>query len=624
MLSNRFVTIFSLTFLVVITFIAIQTYNKEQKEILKGIKQELTAGATTLPLLLKTDTHIQDPLSLTQEKLLQYTNDLQKYLKHTNLSYLYSYIKDQKGNIRYSISSDIIKNKPFDLYNDKNLAYVFDTNKTLFVESNDNLGHFQSVYIPMQLSDGTYFVVRADYELKKIRILLEEHKQQILLRYIPLVVLTLIYLFITVKNTTRAQQIINEKTKRIRKIYETDKLTHLPNRNKLLKIIKKFPKLTLAIIDINNFKAVNEIYGAEIADQFLKHTAYEINAIIKYDMDLYKLNSDLFCITSTNMDSSYFEQYLYSLLEQLEKIEFQSGEYRVRATYTAGIAHAENFNNPILAAEYALENAKKSGKKVLNYNGSFETVSETSGKREVLDHINYAIKNGKFFPYFQPIYNLQTQSITKYEALIRMQKPDGEIVAPWYFLQTAIDTGLYKHLSEFMLKSVVQFAKENPQIQFSLNISAVDIENEEIRNKLFGTIITNKVEDQIVLEILESEDFKEYESLINFANEAKQNNIKVSIDDFGSGYSNFANLIEIDFDYLKIDGSLIKNILLDKRYEVVVREILSFAKQLKSQVIAEFVENEAIANKLKELGVDLLQGYYIGKPSAYLRDGLSM
>jgi c-di-GMP phosphodiesterase len=632
MQNNKVVTFLSLLFFVLIISIAANIYNHDKNSILETIDQELLAGANAVPFILEENYHHKELNSISKEQDLKHIKELSDYVKHTKLAYIYSFVKDKDGNIRFSSSSatdEELKNHDqniysFDIYNDKTVAKVFETKKIIFQNNSDVWGNFRSVYVPQIASDGSLYVTGADYKISDIESLQVYQRYKVLLIFIPLLIVTVIYFVIIFLRFKNAQNIIEEKTKELQKIYEVDKLTHLPNREKLLKYIRSHPNLMLAIIDVNNFKAINEIYGIKLADKFLINLAYEINHLINYDMNLYKLNNDLFCITSTNLNQHYFLQYIQSLLEKLEKTEFIDDTYTIRAIYTAGISHTEKIGNPLLAAEYAVDKAKKIGQKVIAYDGSYEEISETTNKRKILDDINYAIKNKKIFPYFQPIYNVHTKTITKYEALVRMELKNGEIVNPYYFLKIAIDTGLYKHITKNMLESVINTAKLHPHLEFSINMSSLDIENEDIKNYILETIINNKLENQITLEILESEDFQSFQTLINFSHDAQENNIKLSIDDFGSGYSNFSNLIEIHFNYLKIDGSLVRNILVDERYEVIIEQIVSFARQLDSQVIAEFVENEAIALKLEELGVDMLQGYYIGKPSANLIDGLSI
>jgi EAL domain-containing protein (putative c-di-GMP-specific phosphodiesterase class I) len=268
-----------------------------------------------------------------------------------------------------------------------------------------------------------------------------------------------------------------------------------------------------------------------------------------------------------------------------------------------------------MQAEIALKNAKEHRQHTMIYTSSMDINAKN---KKVLDDINNAIEKQQVFAYFQPIYDLQTKTITKYESLIRIKTQEGKIVPPAHFLDLAKKTVLYKELTDIMIQKVVCAAQENPHLNFSLNLSSIDIENETLTNHLLNTITQANIGTQITFEILESEEFKNFTSLLNFINEAKKLGIKISIDDFGSGYSNIANTIKLEIDYLKIDGSLITNILTNPRYEKILKSIINFAHEIGALTIAEFVENEAIAQKMQELHVDMIQGYHIGKPSPVL------
>ncbi|MEJ2373300.1 MAG: GGDEF domain-containing protein, partial [Sulfurimonas sp.] len=386
MQNNKIITFLSLLFFVLIISIAANIYNHDKYSILKTIDQELLAGANAVPIILEKNYHHKGLNNISKEQDLKHIKDLSNYIKHTKLAYIYSFVKDEEGNIRFSSSSatdEEIKNQDqniysFDIYNDKTVAKVFETQKVIFKNNSDVWGNFRSVYVPQIASDGSLYVTGADYKISDIESLQVYQKQKILLIFIPLLIVTVIYFIIISLRFKNAQNIIEEKTQELQKIYEVDKLTHLPNREKLLKYMRSHPNLMLAIIDVNNFKAINEIYGIKLADKFLINLAHEINNLINYDMNLYKLNNDLFCITSTNANQHYFQQYIQSLLEKLEKIEFVDDTYTIRAIYTAGISHTEKIGNPLLAAEYAVDKAKRIGQKVIKAAGREEDGSEDS------------------------------------------------------------------------------------------------------------------------------------------------------------------------------------------------------------------------------------------------------
>jgi len=163
-------------------------------------------------------------------------------------------------------------------------------------------------------------------------------------------------------------------------------------------------------------------------------------------------------------------------------------------------------------------------------------------------------------------------------------------------------TASFKRL-EFMQKPI------------TINIAIDDILNAKVSSFILRKLQKHPFPDLITFEILETNEILNYTKVSNFIKKIKAFNCSVAIDDFGSGYSNFEQVLKLDIDYIKIDGSLIKNIDTNKENEIVTKTIISFAKELGVKTIAEFVSNEAIFDKVKMLGIDYAQGYYIGKPA---------
>jgi len=151
-------------------------------------------------------------------------------------------------------------------------------------------------------------------------------------------------------------------------------------------------------------------------------------------------------------------------------------------------------------------------------------------------------------------------------------------------------------------------------ISVSVNLTLEDMEDITIKEFILQKLSTVPDVSKITFEIVESEDVKDNKTVMEFLEKLKQKGALIYIDDFGSGYSNFDYILKLHPDGVKIDGSLIKNILEDKNSQIIVKTILSFAKEMNIKTIAEFVENEEIFNKLKEMGVDYFQGYYFSPP----------
>jgi len=250
----------------------------------------------------------------------------------------------------------------------------------------------------------------------------------------------------------------------------------------------------------------------------------------------------------------------------------------------------------------------------------------------VFDNITYwenvitqAILSDNIFPFYQKIVDIDN-NVIKYEALMRLKRLDEkgqeEILTPDTFLEISKKTNQYNVLSIIMMKKVFE-AMQKEDMSFSINISLLDIENEMFLGNLKQLVdryhkeqikLLKKV-NPICFEIIEDKQIYDYDLLSDFINEFKDKNIDIAIDDFGSGYSSFMHLLKIKPNYLKLDGSLIKNIDTDIDAKIVVDGILKIAHELKIKIIAEYVHCKEIFDLLKKMGIDMFQGYFIGKPN---------
>jgi EAL domain-containing protein (putative c-di-GMP-specific phosphodiesterase class I) len=283
---------------------------------------------------------------------------------------------------------------------------------------------------------------------------------------------------------------------------------------------------------------------------------------------------------------------------------------------------------PSLILSYAqgerqvLESARLGIKELLKNNGNFICATGFAHQKyekahkniETLSMIRRAISDHRIICYFQPIIDNATRSIKKYESLVRLIDEEGKVLSPFFFLDVAKRGNYYAQITDMVLDYAFKALKYT-DMDISVNLSIIDIENETTRDKLFDLIEKNAQNaDRVVFELLEDENVKEFELIADFITEVKQAGVKIAIDDFGSGYSNFERLLQYQPDILKIDGSLVKNIEHDAFSRSVVKTIVAFAKEQAIQTVAEFVENETIYTILKEIGVDYSQGYHFGKP----------
>jgi len=216
--------------------------------------------------------------------------------------------------------------------------------------------------------------------------------------------------------------------------------------------------------------------------------------------------------------------------------------------------------------------------------------------------------------HYQPIICNQSKEVMKYEALMRLL--DGKkLLYPNYFFKYHITNNKqYNEVSKAMLERVVDDINMDRIGCATLNISMVNINDISYCRSFFNAVATIKDKSRLVIEFLESDDI-DYKKCMLFLSELKSMGLRISLDDFGAGYSNFMRMAEIDFDYIKIDGNIIRNIQKNKNL-AIVKSVVAYAKEVNTKTIAEYVENEEIYKSVCDLEIDYSQGHYFGKARA--------
>lgn len=399
-----------------------------------------------------------------------------------------------------------------------------------------------------------------------------------------------------------------------------DKLTNLPNRNRLKKDLAQTDDVLMAFFDIDGFLTLNDLFGEEIGDGILVELSYKLKEHFPAnEYSVYKLDVDKFVVVAVNSGKSVEEFYKYtkSFINKIENQSFLVNENEIDINLTVGVSHA----NGALAYKYAqrtITYARTKLRKIMIYNDSFNIHQSFENNIKWLKQLKNGFKENKFQAYFQPIVDTQTKEIYKYEALIRYIDENGNEVGPYNFLDIAKKTKQYPNIIKVILKDALKLIKEKNK-KVSINISYADISNRNTTKYIYDFLTAQSIEHTKLLsfEILESEEIVDFEEVSRFISEVKKFECIVGIDDFGAGYSNFHLLSKLKISFIKIDGSLIQNIHNSKDLEIIVRTISNIAKEFNVKTVAEFVANEEIYNKVKELNIDYSQGFYFDKPISY-------
>ena len=402
-----------------------------------------------------------------------------------------------------------------------------------------------------------------------------------------------------------------------------DKITKLPNRESLFYDISMLKKdAMLMYFHINQISALKELYGEELAYKVIIQKAEQLTEAMSGDnVVIYNIDLQRFAVLVK--DEKVFDKYLsilkYSIFNNMENDVYDCERgYSIIANFTVGIAYGRGhlYHRSHVALQKAILEK-------VNYKEYDTTNISKELQRSSLDRLKVyksALHDGNIVPYFQPIVNTQTTSVMKYEALARLITKDGEVIYPYQFLNSAIEDKTFEFFTRQITQKIFNIY-EKSDMYFSMNLTYDNINSvtmlEYIKNRLekYGG-------ERMTFEIVETEEIKDYGVVEDFILMVKKYGAKISIDDFGSGYSNFTNIIKLNIDYIKIDGTLVTKLLDDEKSKNMVAGLIQFAKSIDVETIAEFVSSRELYDEVKALHVDYIQGYYFGEPKPAKEYGL--
>ncbi len=400
-----------------------------------------------------------------------------------------------------------------------------------------------------------------------------------------------------------------EAKEKIDKLSFTDQLTGLQNRQKMQLDIQNQKPYGCIVFNIDRFREINDLFGVSIGDSILTQVGAWFK---KLGLDVYRIGGDEFAtLLFEQVEWSALEFTLAVWLEELSQTYFHIGNELISIRMNIGVALGSQ--KLLTQADIALHNAKEAKIAYALYEET-ENVEELYRTNIAMTAtIHKAIAKGQIICHYQPIVDFTTGKAVKYETLVRLIDESNSIIPPLYFLPIAKKTKLYSQITRSVVHQACKTFAHREE-EFSINLSIDDIEDPTTVQDIINTLLKTETASRVVFEILESEGIENYESVQHFIKQVKSLGAKIAIDDFGTGYSNFEHILQLHVDYIKIDGSLVRNIATDERHAIIVETIVDFARKIGAKTIAEFVSDEAIFLKLKSLGVDYSQGYYTGKP----------
>lgn len=400
----------------------------------------------------------------------------------------------------------------------------------------------------------------------------------------------------------------------------------MSDKNQLFDYLEANKLSVLIMIQIEDYNTLEKFYDKATVEEIEKKFGDAILYLFPNDCNfqrVYHLGNGLYALAKDRRTCQHSQQeieaglreFLHnvkSYMVKLDKIEY---DISAICSYTYGVIQI--YEDAKIGIEKAIENkldiVYADGLSGIEYAIALNNI-------ETLHTIKVALDGEKVVSFFQPIVNNRTCKVEKYESLVRLINEFGQVISPYAFLDIAKKGRYYTQITNIVLENSFKILKETDK-EVSINLSVIDIETASIRKKIFELLDAQKEDaKRVVFELLESEDIKDFDTVIRFIKSVKPLGVKIAIDDFGTGYSNFQRLLQYEPDILKIDGSLIKDIQENKLSKDIVETIVTFAQKQKLKTIAEFVENEDIFNIVKEIGIDYSQGYAFGKPEEYIND----
>lgn len=382
----------------------------------------------------------------------------------------------------------------------------------------------------------------------------------------------------------------------------------------------------LCFMDLDSFKIVNDTCGHQAGDELLRQLTQLFDSLVRKSDVLARLGGDEFGILLYKCSVPEALKLANQIRHEVENFQFLWKENRFTIGVSVGLVVVddrwESIESVFNAADSACYIAKNEGRnRVVVYREGEGNVSNRKVATHWVEEINTALETDRLRLACQKILPLHNQPDgLRFEMLLRLELPDGELVSPQSFLPSAERYGLISALDERAIGLTLGWLMANPSLQksirhVSLNLSAGSFTDPEFATKLINTIASSGVPpEKICFELTETATIANLSKASDFMDKLAAIGCRFTIDDFGSGLSSFAYLRKLPVDFLKIDGPLIKNILNDATDYTMVKAISDISKSMGKRTVAEFVESPRLLNAVRDIGIDFAQGFHLGEP----------
>lgn len=415
-----------------------------------------------------------------------------------------------------------------------------------------------------------------------------------------------------------------------KKLANHDALTGLPNRTllqdrteqALQKAQRSNARVAMLLLDLDNFKRINDSEGHSVGDELLKEVAERLSHLTRSIDTVSRQGGDEFVILFAEVSSvEVVANFAQRLLTSVAAPFIISGnQYELSASIGIGVSPDDSADAESLYrhADAAMYKAKLDGRNRFRF-FSVDIEANARGKHMLEQHMRRALEEGVFEVFYQAKVASEDASVVGMEALIRWRNKQGDLISPAHFIPLAEETGLIIPMGKYVLRQAcldayTLFQQGIPMV-VSVNISAVQFLDESFWEMVQETLLESKLGPEFLeLEITEGVLAKDIQNTQRLLARLRKIGVRVAIDDFGTGYSSLAYLKRFPLDVLKIDQSFVRDMLVDKSDAAIIEAIVKLAQALDLDLVAEGVETPAQAEALKRLGCPIMQGYLYSHP----------
>ncbi len=430
------------------------------------------------------------------------------------------------------------------------------------------------------------------------------------------------------RHENHLEQLVAERTEKLKHLAYHDSLTGLPNRaffeenlSDLLSRLSDEKRVAVLFLSLDRFQGLRDTLGHTFGGDLLCEVAARLNNLVRNGIVVARFEGDEFALLLSFADPQELTRFANEVFAVFD-LPFQLGEYEMMISASMGIGlfpdHGSDAQTLLKNAGAALSHARKQGGN--NYQFYTVEIHKTALKRLALENeLRRGLDHGEFELYYQPKIEINSSRIKGMEALIRWNHPDGVVVPPSDFIPAAEETGLIVPMGEWILRTACAQNKVWHDMGFKLelavNLSPVQFQQADLCDYIKSTVAASGLDPHYLnLEVTEGSIMNNTETAVAILSELRNSGIKISIDDFGTGHSSLGYLKRLPIDVLKIDRSFVTDVTTDQDDAALVMAIITLAHTLRLEVVAEGVETDAQLRFLHLLRCDEWQGYLFSKP----------